>query len=405
MTDTDLSVPAHVPPELVYDYDFFTTPAEYASPQWDLSRRLFTEAPPVFFTPRNGGHWVVTRRADAMEMLRDHERFPNDPQYNWFRAQNPMRFLPKDYDPPEHGELRSIIAPVFTVGAVRRLEPSIRTTAVDLIEEVLANGGCEFVTEIAERYPVTVFLRMADARLELREEMLFHSHRFFRDKDPAVARAAMGALGEILGSLIDERRANPGEDLLSRIVAGEVSGRPLTDDEILGGAVFTFLAGLDTVASMISFVMKYLALDAGSYARLVEDPALIPAATDELIRVSGVAMPERGVRDDVVRNGVPFRRNDRVVFLIQISGMDPDAVDDPARVDFDRDVKPHLVFSTGPHHCLGANLTRTEIRVFLEEWVRRVPRFGVADGVDVAVRGGTVWIPEELPLTWGNPAA
>lgn len=394
------NIPDHVPSHLVYDYDFFETPAQFDSPQWGVSKKLQVEAPRIFYTPRNGGHWVVSRRSDILEMFRHPELFPNDPEYNAFRRQNPMRFLPKDYDPPEHTELRGIISPLFMPTAVVKMEPGIRQLAIELIEGPLTRGQCEFVGEIAERFPVTVFLQMANAPLDRREAMLELSHDFFRSPDPARSRSAMTELGQLLRDLIEQRRGAPGDDLLSRIVTGTFKGRPLTPEEMVGGAVFTFLAGLDTVSALMSFALKLLAWNPELYQKLVENPERIGPSVEELIRVSGVAMPERGVKEDVVFRGVPFKRNDRIIVLLQISGMDPDAIEDPWRVDIERKLSPHLVFGAGPHRCLGAHLARVELRIFLEEWVRRVPAFQIAEGHEVTVRGGTVWLPAALPLTW-----
>jgi cytochrome P450 len=393
-------VPAHIPESLVFDFDFYATPAEFSDPQWGVSQRLHGEAPPIFYTPRNGGHWVVTRRADCLEMLRDYEHFPSDPQFNKDRRNNPMRFLVKDYDPPEHTQMRALINPVFSVEAVREREALIREVASALVADLAPAGHADFVSAIAERYPVEIFLRMVRAPLELREEMLELAHTFFRSQDPEEARAAMSGLGEILTGLIEAARANPDDDLLSRMVLGEVDGRPLTDSEILGGAVFVFLAGLDTVTAMLSFVIKHLAMNPEMYQRLRQEPGIIPGATEELIRVSGVAQPERGVKGDFDYHGVPFREGDRIIFLIQIGGMDPEVVDDPHTVDFDRSRKAHLAFSSGQHMCSGAGLTRSEIQVFLEEWTSRVASMEITPGSEIKVRGGRVWMPEELPLTW-----
>lgn len=394
------AIPDHIPENLVFDFDFYGTPAEFSEPQWGVADRLHGQAPPIFYTPRNGGHWVVTRRADCLEMLRDYERFPSDPQFNKDRRNNPMRFLVKDYDPPQHTEMRGLINPAFSVEAVRDREPLIREVARAVIEEAVGRGGGDFVADFAERYPVEIFLRMVRAPLELREDMLDLAHTFFRSSDPEEARAAMSGLGEILTGLIEAARRDPSDDLLSRMVLGEVEGRPLTDSEILGGAVFVFLAGLDTVTAMLSFVMKFLATHPEMYQRLRDEPNIIPTATEELIRVSGVAQPERGVRGEFNYEGVPFREGDRIIFLIQIGGMDPEVVDDPFTVDFDRSRKAHLAFSSGQHMCSGAGLTRSEIQIFLEEWTTRVESMAIEPGSEIKVRGGRVWMPETLPLTW-----
>ncbi|MDB9921442.1 cytochrome P450 [Actinomycetota bacterium] len=397
------AIPNHVPAELVFDFDFYSTPGQFSNPQQGVSELLHGGAPPIFYTPHNGGHWVVSRRKDCLEMLRDHERFPVDPQYNHDRRNNPVRFLVKDYDPPEHTEMRNLINPVFAVDAIRNREPLIREVATSLIDAIFDQGQCEFVSEVAEAYPVEIFLRMVRAPLHLRQDMLDLAHKFFRSQDPAAAREAMTDLGKILTGVIESARADPDEnDMLSRLVEGEVSGRPLTDDEILGGAIFVFLAGLDTVTAMLSFVMKYLASNPDQYQRLIDEPEILHAATEELIRVSGVAQPERGVKGDFEHNGVQFKEGDRLIFLIQIGGMDPEAVENSQEVDFDRARKSHMAFSSGQHHCSGAGLTRSEIEIFLEEWTRRVKSMSLTPGSQIRAAGGRVWMLEKLPLIWAT---
>jgi cytochrome P450 len=398
----ELSVPTHIPSGLVYDYDFFQSVSGVERPHWTITEKLVREAPPVFYTPRNGGHWVVTSASVALDMFRHYDRFSIEPQHNAARKKD-ARFLPLEYDPPEHTELRKIVAPIFTPGSVARLEPSIRQMAIDLIEGVLQDGRCEFVRQVSNRFPVSVFLRLADGPLEHADAMIDMANRFLREQDFAIKQSGVNDLTRFLGAIVEQRRANPGSDLISSIVRGRrADGTPLTEKEILGACTFIFMAGLDTVAAMIAFVMEFLARNPDHYRQLTDNPAKIANAVEELMRVSGVAMPERGVAKDNDYNGIPFRKGDRIVYLLQISGMTDPSVEDPYRVDFDREVSSHLVFGSGAHRCLGSHLARVEIRVFLEEWVKRVPAFGL--GADkIPVHGGTVWIPMQLPLVWEKP--
>jgi cytochrome P450 len=106
------------------------------------------------------------------------------------------------------------------------------------------------------------------------------------------------------------------------------------------------------------------------------------------------------VREDTEYLGIRFRKNDKMFFMTQVYGMDARRVDDPLRVDFSRPVSPHLGFGAGPHRCIGSHLARTEVRIFLEEWARRIPAFSVAGDADIRTRGGHVWSPIVLPLSW-----
>lgn len=400
MQQQALSVPAHVPPELVYDYDRYATPALYETPQFSLAKKLREEAPPIFFTPRQQ-MWVVSKASLVADMLRRHDLFSAEPEYCLWRREQPTRSLPPLYDPPDHAEARQVVTPLFTPKSVQAMEPAIRRLSIEIIEEVASQGRCEFVSEVGKRFPVTVFLTLADAPLEDRDLLIEYVERYLRSSDRETSLSGARDLTNYLSHLIERRRENLGDDLVSRILRGTMHGRPLTHEEVLGATYFMFLAGLDTVASVFSFAMRFLARNPDHYAQLVAEPSLIKEGIEELLRVSGVAMPERAAKGDFVYEGVPFRKHDHVLLLSSLSGMDPEEIDAPERVDFHRDVNRHAIFGNGPHRCLGSHLARLEIRVFLEEWVKRVPCFAIADGEPVRVLGGIVWIPAALPLTLG----
>jgi cytochrome P450 len=154
------------------------------------------------------------------------------------------------------------------------------------------------------------------------------------------------------------------------------------------------------VKSLLSFFAAYLAGHPAQYRRLTTNPALIPAAMEELLRVHGIVTLERGATHDFEFCGVPFRTGDRVALLTQIFGLDDRAVDNPYEVNFDRRISPHLIFGAGPHRCIGSHLARIEIRVFLEEWCKTIPAFSLKPGAEVKTAGGVVWAPTQVPVVW-----
>ena len=271
---------------------------------------------------------------------------------------------------------------------------------------MLPQGRCEFIAEVAQIFPVELFMRMAQAPLDDREMLIAKVARFTRAPQITERLAALGELGDYLQVLIDEREARPGSDLISLVVQAQVDGQPLSADQKRGMVTLLFLGGLDTVTAMLSFIMAYLGQHPAQWQRLVQDPARIDQAIEELMRVHGVAGTERGVTQDMVYAGVNFKAGDRLVFPAHIYGLDPQMVDEPLRVDFDRPVSNHLVFGAGPHRCVGSHLARLEIKVFLQEWARRVPVFSVDAQGDLPTRGGLVWSPEAVPLVWpAGPAS
>ena len=391
-------VPDHIPPERVFDFDRFQAPQLQRCPHQGVTD-LFKTAPDIFYTTGDRGHWVVTRAADALDMLRRPDSFSSDPRYNVANTRKP-RTLPNQSDPPEHTALRRIVNAYFAPAGVQKKEDEIRQLARALIDKVVARGQCEFVAEIAQRFPVELFLRMAGAPMSERERLIAMADRFTREPDIRDRLAALEDLAAYLRGLIAEREKTPGTDLVSIVAHAKVGDRALTDDEKLGMVSLLFLGGLDTVAAMLSFIMAFLGRNPAHYQQLVDDPARIPGAVEELMRVHGVAGTERGVTTDMLYKGVEFKTGDRLVFLAHIYGLDERMIDDPLKVDFERPVSAHLVFGSGPHRCLGSHLARLEIRVFIEEWSRRIPAFSVDAEGELATRGGLVWSPIAVPLVW-----
>lgn len=394
----DAAIPGHIPAHLVVDYDRFAQPELKRCPHQRINA-LFKSLPPIFYTPRNGGHWVVARSSEAVEMLRKPEIFSSNPSLNRQMQRSP-RTAPNQYDPPEHTELRNLVNPFFQVGAIPALEPQIRVLARRLIDEVLPRGECEFLTEIAQRFPVEIFLTMAGAPLDDREVLIGFVERFTREPELADRLQALRELADHLKQYMDEREARPTDDLLGVVVTGTLNGKPLTDEEKLGFASLLFLGGLDTVASMLSFIMAHLATHPENYARLVNDPDIIPRAVEELMRVHGVAAMERAVAVDTEYAGVTFRKGDRLLFVPQVYGLDNPRIENPLVVDFDRKMTPQLIFGAGPHRCIGSHLAMAEIRIFLQEWTASLPIFSMEGEPDPETFSGIVWSPVAVPLRW-----
>jgi cytochrome P450 len=213
-------------------------------------------------------------------------------------------------------------------------------------------------------------------------------------------QAAITELGQYLQAKYRDRAANPRDDLLTQLVQAKFPNRELSDTEREGLGVLLFLGGLDTVKSVLSFITSHLAQHPEHYRPLVENPDMIKTAMEELMRVSGVSTAERGVTHDMEYRGIQFKKNDRVVFMTQLWGVDDREIDHPMQVDYGRKVSQHYIFGAGPHRCIGSHLARLEIRVFLEEWTRTFKSFQVENNVEVRTAGGVVWTPVELPLTW-----
>jgi cytochrome P450 len=199
---------------------------------------------------------------------------------------------------------------------------------------------------------------------------------------------------------VAQRKAKPGNDAISAIANGTVDGRPLTDTEIFAMCSVVLFGGLDTVAAMLGLIAKFLAEHPGHRKQLIDEPGLIPAAVEELLRRHHLVNIARVAARDFVYKGIEFKQGDAVLTPTPLAGLDDRVYADPLAVDFHRKGPPNLVFGRGVHQCIGSYLARTELKVFIEEWLKRIPDFHIKPGGKVEMRGGRVHTVAHLPLAW-----
>ena len=398
--DSAAPTPAHVPQRLVRDVDIFNLPGaeEDVHLAW---RRLQQEGPEIFWTPRNGGHWIATRADDIEAMQLDHEHFSMAALSIPRTEPRSMPAIPISLDPPHHWPVRKLMQPAFLPRAVDRLEDGVRATAIHLIEGLAPLGRCEFVGDFATRLPVTVFMEMMDLPVADMERLRPLADAATRSRDTAERRNASGAMAQYVMGSVRQRRETPGDDLISFLGQGEVEGRPISFEETLSMVVLLMFGGLDTVASMLGFVARFLAASPAHRRQLIDEPMLIPNAVDELIRRHGLVNTARLVTEDHDYKGVPLRKGDQVQLPNGLAGLDERRFDDPLSVDFHRE-RPirHAAFGNGPHTCPGAVLARRELKVFLEEWLTRIPDFQIEPGREPQFAVGMVNTVTVLPLVW-----
>lgn len=388
--------PAHVPAELVVDFDFFRPPGA----ETDVHRAwaVLQNGPPVVWTPRNGGHWIGTRAHVLTEMQTNHELFSyasiNIPR-------NPTPSLPLEIDPPAHTRLRSVISPLFAPATLKGVEPVARALAIDLIEGFRGRGECEFQGEFARHLPIIIFLKLVDLPLEGRAHLLSLAEKRTRSPIAEERNAAKKGLLDYMSNAIAERRRTPGDDFISRILHSAPGGEPLTDFEAENLLTTSLSGGLDTVASMMGFSMLALASSPQLQDRLINEPVTIPKAVDELIRRHGLANTARLIAHDAVFHGAVLKKGEQIIVPSSLIGLDPDKFDNPFEVDFDRpDAGQHGSFGAGPHRCPGANLARMELRIMLEEWFQRIPHPRIDASKPPVLASGLVSTVQVLRLRW-----
>ena len=396
--------PTHVPEDLIRDFDFFDMPADVSDPVQIWHGLIQKGAPPIFYTPRNGGHWVFLRYADIAEAYRNHEIFSTH------KAQIPPLepypvLQPNGVDPPQHDVFRKLLAPMFTPLAVRRMTDGLQSRAERLISGFAGNGGCDFVKDYAAKFPTGTFLELFGLPEERLPEFLRISDTFFRSTDPEIRAANLLEIYDVLEELFREKERNPGNDIASTVVQSrDADGNPFPWTDIINCGFLLFVAGLDTVTNTMTYVWRYLATSPDARQKFrdrLDDPSAFLLAIEELMRINAVSNIYRRVTHDCEYKGVQFRRNDRVVLPNTVANRDPRMFNDPQTIDLDRKVNNHVTFGLGPHRCIGSHLAKREIMISLQEWLRQIPDFELDPNQDAgSVFGGPVMGFTSLKLRW-----
>lgn len=392
------AVPGHVPDELVFEFNIYGDPRLTEDVQASY-QSLHRDAPDIFYSPLNGGHWMVTRYEHIFEIVKDYEHF-SVREMQIPRIENPPVFIPLSLDPPASLPYRQALMPHFSPKSVGAMEPKLRAFAAGFIEDVIARGECDFVHDIAARFPVSVFMELMGMPLDRLRDFRALADEYFK----ARTNEEIGALGErivgLMTELVELRRKEPADDLISKMIEFQVDGRQITLGELQSMLFVMFLGGMDTVTNVASYTYRHLAQDSALQARLAADPSLIPRFVEEGIRSFGVINTPRLVVRDCERFGVKFREGDMVLCVLPLGSRDDRRFESSADFDIDRQALTHLTFSSGPHLCLGHNLARMEIRILTEEWLKRIPHFSLKPGLRHHSRVGTVIAIESLPIQW-----
>lgn len=391
--------PPHVPPALVHEFDLYNLEVQGGDYHAALKQLHAPGIPDIFWTPKNGGHWVATRGEDIYQIFKDSERFSSQ-KLVVPAERNTHKLPPIFFDPPEHTKYRVLLSPVLSPKAVSVLAVQAREQAIALIEDLYPRGGCEFVGDFAQHLPIGIFMRMVDVPAEDREQLLAWADQQVRPTSEAEREQGFMNIFGYAAQKVAERRARPGLDAISQLTKAQVDGRPITDEELIPMVALLLIGGLDTVASAMAFAARFLAGSPAHRQELIEHPERIPAAVEELLRRFPVVNQGRMVRHDLSYKGVALKAGDMIVMPTTLHGLDERQFDDPMTVNFQRPTPIHSTFGNGAHRCPGSLLARTEMKIFLEEWLRRIPDFQIKPGVTCGVRAGVNATLFDLPLVW-----
>ena len=379
---------------------------------WDASvherMRWLRRNDPVHWSEKDGC-WVVSRYEEVAHVSKDQELCTSA---HGVRLGNAPKIGLIDEGEPRHGKLRSLINKGFSPRMVKKLEVAFRGIVTESLDAIAAKGHCDFVEDVAVPLPLAVIAEMIGIRREDRKRFHEWSDAMIRGdgaKDPAIltkAGQAFMAYSAYVTEIIEDRRREPKDDLVSILVGANDSGMLGTFDQKLAGhddaqlalannelimlLVVLLVAGNETTRNALSGSMQLLIENPDERQKLLDRPELLPVAVEEMVRlVSPVHSFTRTVTRDTTIRDKKLEAGQRVLMLYPSANRDEDVFEDPEAFRIERNAL-HLGFGLGPHFCLGANLARMEMRVAFEELLRRFPDMEYADA------SGAVIVPSAL---------
>jgi cytochrome P450 len=384
---------ATLSPEVLVSEEFLRDP--YPELKW------LRENVPVHYNDAIGG-WVVTKYDDIVVTMKDTGTYSNEG-----RLGRAVDYLPPESkaeltgfqnhyrtkgllhsDPPDHTRLRSLIQKAFTPRMIDLMRPRIQQIVDDLLDKVAGEGGMEAIQQLAFAVPVTVLAEIMGAPQSDRHYFQKWSNlllAFQGVNKPAfeVLKQAQDALveaREYLTRLIARRRVDPGQDLVSQLVAVESEGERLTEDELINTCITLLVAGHETTTSLIGNGLFLLLQDRSQWQLIQDDRALLPAAIEEILRYeSPVARQPRVIKRDTVLGGQELAGGQMLFQMLNSANRDADYFSDPDVFDIRRTKNRHIAFGYGVHFCIGAPLSRAEGFIVFDTLLRRMPEIRLVD--------------------------
>jgi len=363
--------------------------------------------------PDGPGFWVFSKYDDVVAIGRDAKHFSSDQRRGGVvgleEVENPEwqqeGQLMLTMDPPAHTRHRRLVNRGFTPRMIGMLEPHIREITVKILEEAIAKGEVDFVVDVAAELPLQVIAEMMGVPVEDRHKVFDWSNRMVGSEDPEYAvdeenvQQAQIEMFMYAQSLAERRRQDPRDDIITQLLSADIDGDQLSEMDFNLFFLLLAVAGNETTRNAIAHGMNAFLENPDQYQMLVDKPELLDTAIEEILRwASPVMYFRRNVTEDFEYKGHQLKAGEKVGIWYVSANRDEDVFADPFRFDITRSPNEHVAFGGGgPHHCLGANLARMEMRLFFEELTRRVPRVDPT-GTPIRLRSNFIGGIKHLPV-------
>jgi len=381
-------------------------------------RPVFFEEPEVPFAERGPGYYALVKHADVVEASK-HPAVFSSAQGATSIADLPAEF--NEYfgsminlDDPRHARLRRIVSRAFSPRLIAKFEDDVRDVAASVVDDLLATGPCDFVSNVAAKLPLKIICAMMGIPDDQYDMVLANTNIILSGADPEFMSEDMDqaviqllgagqALAALVTSLAAERAQAPANDLISALVTANIDGEQLTSAELASFFILLVVAGNETTRNALSHALTLFTAYPDQRALLLADlDGRLEAAVEEIVRYSSpVIFMRRTLARDYTMNGQDYRQDDKVVLFYYAANRDETVFADPDRFDITRWPNPHVGFGgPGPHYCLGAHLARREIRVMLRELLTRVP--DITAGEPDRLLSSFINGIKRLPCTFGG---
>lgn len=421
MTSTDATVPKHLD---------LARPELFMQEEAHEAFRILRKEAPVHWNPGDdviNGFWSITKHEDIIHVSRNPTKFisskgiagsglrrPSAEDVAAAAQQGNVSII--TMDPPQHVKYRRIVNKAFTPRAVNQMEPLIREITNEILDNVAGQSSVDFVTEISSQLPLAVICGMLGLpreswplMFELTNSVLGSGDPEYQTQVPEEQRGTREAariaaqtgrmrMMAYFTEVMEQRRREPGDDMVSILLEGEVDGQKLTEFDILAFCFLLILAGNETTRNGISGGLLVLSEHPEQMDALKKDFSLMDNAVEEMIRwVSPLHHMSRVATEDTEIRGQKIREGERVIMWYPSANRDEDIFDDPYKFDITRDPNEHIAFGIGEHFCLGAEFARREMKVMFEELFTRFPKLEVA-GAPERLRSNFINGIKHLPV-------